>query len=151
MYLLYDLYIMFRLMGRLRCPLLQCCWDTVRSAVWAVKVDMTPSAAWVKEPSSASSSLLNPSWFLETPSEKRYSRKICFIINCYVIIFNDFFYSAVKWLIAINRIQNKSFCLHSICVCTVYIYYVYINTHTHTCMYIFKKNMLHLYIKYIYK
>ncbi len=24
----------------------------------------------------------------------------------------------------INRIQNKSFCLHNICVCTVYIYYV---------------------------
>ncbi len=33
-------------------------------------------------------------------------------------------------------------------VCTVYIYYVYINTHT--CIYIFKKNMSHLYIKYIY-
>ncbi len=40
--------------------------------------------------------------------------------------------SAVKQLITINRIQNKSFCLHNICVCTVYIYYVYINTHTHT-------------------
>ncbi len=26
------------------------------------------------------------------------------------------FISAVKWLIAINRIQNKSFCLHNICV-----------------------------------
>ncbi len=36
----------------------------------------------------------------------------------------------------------------NICVSTVYIY-VYINTHT-TCMYIFKKNMLCLYIKYIY-
>ncbi len=34
--------------------------------------------------------------------------------------------SAVKWLIVINRIQNKSLCLHNICVCTVYIYYVYI-------------------------
>ncbi len=56
--------------------------------------------------------------------------------------------SAVKWLIAINRIQNKSFCLHNIWVCTVYIYYVYINTNTY--MYIFKKNMLCLYIKYIY-
>ncbi len=48
---------------------------------------------------------------------------------------------------AINCIQNKRFCLHNICVCAVYIY-VYINTHT--CMYIFKKNMLCLYIKYIY-
>ncbi len=55
--------------------------------------------------------------------------------------------SAVKWFIAINRIQNKSFCLHNICVCTVYIYYVYINTNT--TMYIFKKNILCLYIKYI--
>ncbi len=50
--------------------------------------------------------------------------------------------------IAINRIQNKSFCLHNICVYTVYIYYVYINTNT--CMYIFKKNMFILYIRYIY-
>ncbi len=55
--------------------------------------------------------------------------------------------SAVKQLITINHIQIKSYCLHNICVCTVYIYYVYINTHT--CMYIFKKNMLCLYIKYI--
>ncbi len=55
--------------------------------------------------------------------------------------------SAGQWLIAVNRIQNKSFCVHNICVCTVYIYCVYINTHT--CMYIFKKNMLCLYIKYI--
>ncbi len=30
----------------------------------------------------------------------------------------------------------------------MYMYYVYINTHT--CMYIFKKHMLYLYIKYIY-
>ncbi len=29
-----------------------------------------------------------------------------------------------------------------------HVYYVYINAHT--CMYIFKKNMLSLYIKYIY-
>ncbi len=32
--------------------------------------------------------------------------------------------SAVKQLIVINRIQNKSFHLHNIWVCTVYIYYV---------------------------
>ncbi len=57
-------------------------------------------------------------------------------------------FSAVKRLIAINRIQNKSFCLHNIRVSTVYIYYVYINTNT--CMYIFKKNMFCLYIKYIF-
>ncbi len=36
-----------------------------------------------------------------------------------------YIYSAVKWLIVINHIQNKSFCLWNICVCTVYIYYVY--------------------------
>ncbi len=67
--------------------------------------------------------------------------------------------SAVKWLIVINRIQNKSFCLHNICVCTVYIYYAYINTHTYS---IYFENIymyLHVYIyihilyiiyKYIY-
>ncbi len=56
--------------------------------------------------------------------------------------------TAVKRLIVINHIHNKSFCLHNICVCTVYIYYVHINTRT--CMYIFQKNMLCLYMKYIY-
>ncbi len=40
--------------------------------------------------------------------------------------------SAVKWLIAINRIQNKSFCLHNICACAVYIYYVYIHIDSDT-------------------
>ncbi len=34
-------------------------------------------------------------------------------------------FRAVKRLIVINRIQNKSFGLHNICVCTVYIYFVY--------------------------
>ncbi len=58
-----------------------------------------------------------------------------------------FIISAGQWLIVINCIQNKSFCVYNICVCTVYIYYVYINTHT--CMYIFKQNMLCLYVKYI--
>ncbi len=47
----------------------------------------------------------------------------------------------------INRIQNKVF-VYIIYVCIVYIYYVYINTHP--CMYKFKKNILCLYIKYIY-
>ncbi len=32
----------------------------------------------------------------------------------------------------INRIQNKSFGLHNICMCTVYIYHVYRNTHTYS-------------------
>ncbi len=35
--------------------------------------------------------------------------------------------SAVKWIITITHIQNKSFCLHNICIFTVFIYYVYIN------------------------
>ncbi len=30
------------------------------------------------------------------------------------------------YCIGINRIQNKSFCLHNICKCYLYIYYVYI-------------------------
>ncbi len=40
----------------------------------------------------------------------------------------------------INRIQNKSFCLHNIWVCTVYMYYIYIYINTHTCMYIFQRS-----------
>jgi len=33
---------------------------------------------------------------------------------------------AVQKLIAINRIQNNSLCLHNIFVCAVYNYFVYI-------------------------
>ncbi len=40
--------------------------------------------------------------------------------------------SAVKWIITINLIQNKSFCLHNICIFTVFIYYVYINIHAYS-------------------
>ncbi len=47
-------------------------------------------------------------------------------VYIYIYIYLYIFISAVKWLIAINRIKNKSVCLHNICVCTVYIYYVYI-------------------------
>ncbi len=56
-----------------------------------------------------------------------------------------YIYSAVKRLIAINRIQNKGFCLRNIHVCTVYIYYVYINMYIHTCTYIFKINVMFIY------
>ncbi len=63
----------------------------------------------------------------------------CSCISCYIYIY----ISAVKRLIVINHIQNKSFCLHN-----VYISYVYINTNT--CMYIFKKNMLCLCSIYLY-
>ncbi len=60
-----------------------------------------------------------------------------------------YMFSAVKLLIMINHIQNKSFCIHNICVCAVYIYYVYINTHT--CMYIFKKKyVMFIHLKYLY-
>ncbi len=44
---------------------------------------------------------------------------------------NLYFSSAGQRLIVINRIQNKSFCEHNICVCAVYIYYVYKYTHMH--------------------
>ncbi len=56
--------------------------------------------------------------------------------------------SAVKRLIAINHIQNESFCLHDVCMCIVYIYYVYINTLT--CMHIFKKKISYVYILNIF-
>ncbi len=47
-----------------------------------------------------------------------------------------------------NRIQNKSLCLHHICVYTVYIYHVYINTQT--CMYILTCIYMHMYIYIIH-
>ncbi len=40
--------------------------------------------------------------------------------------------SAVKWLIVINRIQNKSFCLHNMCV-----YCVYLCIYKYTHMYVY--------------
>ncbi len=55
--------------------------------------------------------------------------------------------SAVKWLIAINRIQKIQVFVYIICVCTVYIYYVYINTHTYS---IYWKYLHKLHI-YMYK
>ncbi len=41
---------------------------------------------------------------------------------------SDIFISVVKPLIAINRIQNKSFCSHNMCVLCIFI--MSINTHT---------------------
>ncbi len=57
--------------------------------------------------------------------------------------------SAVKQLIVINRIQNKCFCLHNICVCTVYIYYVFI--HTHSCLHLRKICYIYILHIFIYK
>ncbi len=47
----------------------------------------------------------------------------------HIYIYIYIYISAVKWLIAINLIQNKKKCLYNICVCFVYIYYVYYYTH----------------------
>ncbi len=55
-----------------------------------------------------------------------------------------FMFSAGQRLIA----SKINVFVYIIYVCTVYIYYLYINTHAST--YIFKKNMLCLYIKYNY-
>ncbi len=44
----------------------------------------------------------------------------------------------------IKHIQNKSFCLHNICVCTVYIYYVYMHTLTYSIY--FGNIYMHIYI-----
>ncbi len=41
---------------------------------------------------------------------------VCVCVCVYIYIY----ISAVNWLIAINQIQSKSFCLHIICVYTVY-------------------------------
>ncbi len=55
-----------------------------------------------------------------------------------------YIYSAVKRLIAINRIQNKGFCLRNIhgVLC---IFIMYINMYIHTCTYIFKINVMFIY------
>jgi len=45
------------------------------------------------------------------------------------------FSRAVKRLIAINRIQSKSLCLHNICGCTLYTYFIYLE-YTHMLVYI---------------
>ncbi len=67
----------------------------------------------------------------------------------YVYIYIYIYISAVKRLIAINCIQNKSFCLHKICVCAVYIYYAYIKTHT--CMYVYILKIFTCIYLYSYK
>ncbi len=55
----------------------------------------------------------------------------------YLFTFHCISISMVKWLIAVNRIQN-TFC-YIVCVYTVYIY-VYINIYA--CIHVFKKKML---------
>ncbi len=50
------------------------------------------------------------------------------IFTCIYIYIFRFYYSAVKQLIFINRIQNIRFCFLNIYVCAVYIY-VYTCTH----------------------
>jgi len=64
----------------------------------------------------------------------------------FLCIFVIYFFRAVKQLIAINRIQNKSLCLHNICGCTVYNYFVYKYTH----MYVYLGKKYYLYLKYLY-
>ncbi len=66
---------------------------------------------------------------------------IIFYIYIYIYI------SAVKRLIAITRIQNKSFCLHDMCLYCVYVLCIYKYTHMHEYI---SEYMLCLYIKYIY-
>ncbi len=55
-------------------------------------------------------------------------------------------FSAIKRLIAIKRIQNKSFFLHTICVYTVFCMYLCVCTYF---VYIYKYKHMHVYI-YIY-
>ncbi len=51
--------------------------------------------------------------------------------------------SAVKRLIAINRIQNKSFCLHNICAYCVYLLCIYKYKHMH--VYILETYVIFIY------
>ncbi len=54
-----------------------------------------------------------------------------FHLFIYLVLFIHLFFSAVKRLITINRIQNKSFCLHNICVLCVHLLCMYKYTHMH--------------------
>ncbi len=64
-----------------------------------------------------------------------------YLKNIFAIIIYYIIFSAVKQLIVINCIQNKSFCLHNTCMCAVYIYYVYKKIHN-KCILLFQKNIL---------
>ncbi len=63
----------------------------------------------------------------------------CYFINkfevskIFILLFNQrcIKVSAVKWLIVINRIQNKSFCLQNMCVYCVYLLWIYKCTQMH--------------------
>ncbi len=95
--------------------------------------------------------LLNEYWSLDQNTVKKNQKQVTACKQMHIS-------SAVKRLIAINHIQNKTFCLHNICMCTVFIYYVFINTHKHTvyslkifmCIYIYKFIFLY-YIYLMYK
>ncbi len=63
-------------------------------------------------------------FFKKKKKKKKKKSAPKFKLVYYIILYNIIF-SAVKRLIPINLIQNKSFYLHNISVCTVYIYYVY--------------------------
>ncbi len=59
--------------------------------------------------------------------------------------------SAVKRLIAINHIQNKSFCLHNICVCILCIFIMYtVYKYTHIQHIFWKYLHVYIYIHIIY-
>ncbi len=92
------------------------------------------------------------------------------IISLLYKVYKTFIISAVKRLIAINRIQNKSFCLHNMCVCykythiqyfeNIYMYiyihiniiiiykYNYINIHKSNIIIIYKYNIIYIIYKY---
>ncbi len=73
------------------------------------------------------------------------SHGLCKNVSWWRLVYS-LYISAVKWLIAINRIQNKSFCAHNICVYCVYLLRIYKYTHVCVCL----RKICCLYIKYIY-
>ncbi len=82
-----------------------------------------------------------------------------FCITCIICYKIHIKICVVKRLIAINRIQNKSFCLHNMCVCVRRMVYrniwmhvcefIYIYINSHTCIHIFLYTIRYIYI-YIY-
>ncbi len=73
---------------------------------------------------------------LQYSSDNKYIRIHIYTVYIYIYIYI---------YITINRIQNKSFCLHNIGVYCAYLWCIYKYT-----QYTFQKNMLCSYIKYIY-
>ncbi len=58
-------------------------------------------------------------YFKDIKKNLRLSIKVSLSMDFIYLLWNLYHY----WLIAINRIQNKSFCLHNMCILCIFIMY----------------------------